>query len=178
MHDFQDSLAFSERHEDADWWERVYREAFPAFATMFSVRYDERYKWAQLAGIDRVVCLANGRSFYVDEKVRSVRYDDILLEQYSDLEQHNPGWMQKELASDYIAYAFTTDGTCYLLPFQGLRRAWLQNGSEWIRMAKANCRGFRVVDAKNRTYTTRSIAVPIPVLMDALLGAMEITVTR
>jgi hypothetical protein len=46
-----------------------------------SVRSDG---WAQRGGIDRVIALACGRVFTVDEKVRTTDWNDILLEQWSD----------------------------------------------------------------------------------------------
>jgi hypothetical protein len=76
--------------------------------------------------------------------------------------------MQKELSCDFIAYAFVQSETCYLLPFQTLRRAWLQHGEDWVRK-------YRRVEAQNVGYTTVSVAVPIPVLLDAIRDAMVIS---
>ena len=53
---------------------------------------------------------------YRDEKVRAEDWPDILLEQWSDEDRRAPGWVQKPLACDYIAYSFAPSGVCYLLP--------------------------------------------------------------
>src|SRR5688572_29161879 len=102
VHDFGASLAQSNRHTDAPWWRDVYRTAFPSLRSMVSVKEDG---WAQRGGIDRVLTLSSGRTIYVDEKVREKDYGDIILEQWSDVERRKPGWIQKPLACEYIAYA-------------------------------------------------------------------------
>ena len=163
---FAESLAASKAQEDAEWWEVVYRKAFPSMDSMMSVRNDG---WAQRGGIDRVVLLKSGKSITIDEKVRYQSYPDILLEQWSSFERKTPGWMQKDLACDFIAYAFVPTAKCYLIPFLQLRRAWLENGKDWIIKAQGEIDGYRRVEAKNVGYTTVSIAVPI----SSILGALQ-----
>jgi len=169
VHDFDESLALSHEQEDALWWPAVYGKAFPGYLSAASVRQDG---WAQRGGIDRVVTLKSGKTVTIDEKVRAASYGDILLETWSDLVRKKPGWMQKDLACDFIAYAFVPDQRCYLLPFIGLRCAWLENGRDWMKSAANKTGGYRFVDALNPNYTTRSVAVPIPDLLSALSQAM------
>lgn len=171
-HDFRSSLAKSHAQADAPWWEPVYRSAFPGFVSMQSVRADG---WAQRGGIDRLVHLRDGTSLKVDEKVRDKDWPDVLLEVWSDHDRQIPGWMEKDLTCDFIAYAFVPSRTCYLLPYQTLRRAWDENKVEWGHHAIREQNGFRVVDANNGTYVTRSYAVPLSYLWSALADAMRIT---
>lgn len=163
IHSFAKSLARSQAYADAPWWEETYRRAFPGFAGMVSVRADG---WAQRGGIDRVITLRSGRTVSVDEKVREASWGDILLERWSDEARRVPGWVQKDLACDFIAYAFAPDRTCFLLPFLPLRRAWIENGRGW-------CRRHQTVRANNGTYVTASVAVPIGELQAALTAAMR-----
>lgn len=169
IHAFDESLALSHAQEDAPWWGEVYAKAFPGYLSAVSIRQDG---WAQRGGIDRVITLKSGKTLTIDEKVRAKSYGDIALEQWSDLERQKPGWMQKDLACDFIAYAFIPDSRCYLLPFPTLRRAWLENGKQWLAWAKAGEGGYRIIDAKNPSYITRSVAVPIPDLLSAVSQAM------
>ncbi len=164
VHDFEESLAQSHAQADAPWWQEVYRQAFPGLATMVCVRNDG---WAQRGGIDRVLTMHSGKTIWVDEKVREKNWPDILLEYLSDEERGSLGWVAKELACDFIAYAFIPSQTCYLLPFQTLRRAWRGNGRGWI--AK-----YKRIPAQNKGYVTVSVAVPISVLMAALGDAMKV----
>src|SRR5690606_6534418 len=120
VHSFRESLERSNGYVDAPWWGEVYARAFPGFTSMMSVREDG---WAQRGGIDRVITLKSGKTLTVDEKVREKSWGDILLERWSDERRGTPGWIQKDLACDYIAYAFAPDRRCYLLPFMQLRRA-------------------------------------------------------
>lgn len=175
QHEFAASLKKSHEQESAEWWPRVYRSAFPTLATMTSVRQDG---WAQRGGIDRVLTLASGKTLSVDEKVRYKDYDDVLLEYWSvwrDGRGVDPGWIAKDLACDYIAYAWVPTERCLLLPFQELRRAWKKNRLEWVGLGEKGARGFFIADADNKTYKTRSVCVPCGVLMDAIRDAMLIS---
>lgn len=171
VHNFSDSLAKSQAQAEALWWEDVYRRAFADFDTMTCVRNDG---WAQRGGIDRVVNLTSGKTINIDEKVRDGDWPDILLERWSNRVAKTPGWVQKALATDFIAYAFVPTQRCYLLPFLTLRKAWQRNGRDWIAKAEAKQDGFSVVLANNGTYTTESVAVPIGELLSALSDAMVI----
>ena len=170
IHNFRESLAKSKAYMDAPWWKDVYEQAFPDLASMEYVTDKELQK----RGGDRLLRLHSGAEVLVDEKVRSTAYPDILLELWSDKARQTPGWAQKSLWSDYIAYAFVPTKTCYLLPFQTLRRALRLNQGKWT-----NQYGFR--DAHNRgsygKYVTRSVPVPLNVLFRALRDGMKITWT-
>lgn len=172
LHDFQQSLELSHEYEDAPWWVQVYSKAFPGFNSMMSVRKDG---WAQRGGIDRVVQLSSGKSVTIDEKVRSKDWDDIALERWSDRDKRTPGWVQKDLACDFIAYAFVPTQRCFLLPFLTLRKAWQLEGRRWCEMAAEEVGGFKVIEAKNKGYVTESIAVPTDILMASIRQAMVVS---
>ncbi len=165
VHNFKESLALSASYADADWWMKIYREAFPDLQAAVCVRADG---WAQRGGIDRVLTLSSGKTLQVDEKVREKDWPDILLEYWSSVEHEKPGWVAKNLSCDFIAYAFVPSRTCYLIPFQTLRRSWRKNRKDWVKR-------YQKVDAPNQGYTTRSVAVPIGVLMKSLSDAMIIS---
>ena len=164
VHRFRDSLAMSERHADADWWLAAYRRMFPRLASAVCVREDG---WAQRGGIDRLLTLSCGRTYAVDEKVRTEDWPDILLEQWSDEARRSPGWVQKPLACDFIAYGFAPSGVCYLLPVAPLQRAWRQHGRQWIKR-------YGQRRAQNPGYVSVSVPVPRAVLMRAIVEAMVV----
>lgn len=168
-HHFSESLARSAKQADAPWWEPVYRKAFPDFSGMVCVRTDG---WAQRAGIDRVITLSSGKTVTVDEKVRDQDWPDILWEYLSDVDRKTDGWAAKALACDFIAYAFVPSQKCYVFPTLQMRRAWLDNGVEWVSRAHKKQAGYRIVDACNVGYTTRSVAVPISESFRAVRHAM------
>lgn len=163
-HDFQECLERSQQYADAPWWEEVYRKAFVGFLAMHCIRKDG---WAQRGGIDRIILLKGGKQITIDEKVREKDYGDILLERWSDKEKRKPGWVQKDLACDYIAYAVAPSRKCYLLPVLQLQRSWADHGHKWI--AK-----YGTKDALNRHYTTANVPVPVDVLFAAIQDAMMI----
>lgn len=166
VHTFADSLALSDGYRDAPWWRTVYERAFGPLAGMAVV--DDGGRWGQQSGIDRIVTLPSSRVVTVDEKVRTRAWPDFCLERWSDKGRKIPGWIQKPLACDYIAYAFVETQVCYLLPTLDLQRAWRLYGPEWIDAAEAQTAGFRLVHAENRRYVTECVAVPIDVVLSAI----------
>lgn len=183
VHDFNRSLAFSHDQADAPWWDTVYRRAFPDLATVVDLRHDG---WHQRAGRDRAVMLSSGQTIYVDEKVRSETYEDILIEVWSVYPKNGvvpyrtvagavPGWARKPMGCDWLAYAFVPARTCYLFPFLGVRAALEKHSAIWIQKATDREIGFRWVVADNKRYNTISIAVPIWILTEAINQAMTIT---
>lgn len=162
VHNFRESLERSHAHSDATWWLEIYRQAFPGLASAVNVRQDG---WAQRGGIDRILTLSTGRVIYVDEKVREKDYGDILLERWSDEAAKSPGWVQKPLACEFIAYAIAPSSTCYLLPVLTLQRAWRLHGLDWIN-------AYPEKRANNGRYVTISHAIPVSVLMGALADAI------
>ncbi|MBN3536381.1 hypothetical protein JYA61_06330 [Sphingomonas pseudosanguinis] len=108
-----------------------------------------------------------GRTYTVDEKVRMHEWPDVLLERWSDEARRVPGWIQKPLAADFVAYAYAPAGTCLLLPVVPLQRAWRQHGRKWI-----NLYGTR--SAQNPGYVSVGVPVPRHVLMQAIVEAMVV----
>lgn len=162
LHNFYEDVEWSERQSDDPFWEVVYRQAFPDFASMTSLKGKNT---GQLAGIDRVIQLTNGKTLNIDEKTRKKSWTDVLLEKWSSIEHKRPGWIEKDLACDYIAYAFLPGQVCYMLPFIQLRRAWIKHGVKWER-------DYGTIKARNEGYTTVSVPVPIGVLLQAMTDAL------
>jgi len=164
-HDFYRSLAESHAQADAPFWGDVYRRAFPEIRSMVCVRDDG---WAQRGGIDRMITLSCGRTIPIDEKVRKEDWPDILLERWSDEGRRVPGWIQKPLACEFIAYALIPSRRCFLLPTLSLQAAWRRYGRRW-------CETYPPIRAQNRGYVTLSVAVPPDVLLPAMNDAMCVT---
>jgi hypothetical protein len=99
--------------------------------------------------------------------VREKDWPDVLLERWSDEAKKIPGWVQKPLACEFIAYAFVPSRVCYLFPTLTLQVAWRKRGREWIGR-------FPEIRAQNARYVTVSVAVPIEELLSALTSAMRL----
>ena len=164
-HDFKERLDWSVRASHDTFWVAMYRKAFPDMLYCDLITDKDKQK----AGIDRKIVLDSGLVLLVDEKKRSEVWPDILLEYESS--PGRPGWIEKNLAIDYIAYAFMPTKKCFLYPWQMLRRAWLHYGDRW----KAQ---YKHVPGKNPGYTTMSVAVPIGVLAGAVRNAAIIDVAQ
>ena len=161
LHNFRERLEWSECQKDEPFWDVVYRKAFPNLVNHMPTPGDVA---SQRMGIDRIVFLANGRSIMIDEKKRGKEYNDILLE-YVSVDTTGAtgaaGWIEKDLAIDFLAYAFVPSGRCYLFPWPMLRQAWETNKARW----KA---AYRPVIARNRDYSTYSLPIPIPELQRSI----------
>lgn len=169
IRDFWQDNAYSLRSSEEDFWQAVYEKAFPNL--IYTELCDDIEKQKQ--GIDRVLYLGNGNVLWVDEKKRERVYPDILLEHTSNVERGTPGWIEKDLSMDYMAYAFMPSRTCYLFPWPLLRRAWEIRKKNWLML-------FPKVNARTRVggafYTTQSVAIPIDLLRTAVSEAAIIKV--
>lgn len=168
IHDFNERLAWSERGGEEPFWDAVYRKAFPHLLNHMRCTGESQ---AQRMGIDRLILLSNGKTLYIDEKKRERVYNDILLEYLSVDRTGAPGWMEKDLSIDYLAYAFMPTKVCYLFPWDMLRRAWRAYGETWKATYIPHVKGA------NNGYTTWSVAVPIKVVQRAVRSAWIIDVS-
>lgn len=75
--------------------------------------------------------------------------------------------VEKDLACDFIAYAWLPTRRCVLLPFLPLRAAWREHFFDWIT-------SYKEIRGGNRGYTTISVGVPTDVLLSAMNDAMSI----
>lgn len=164
VNDFTKDLGFSLDASDEPFWDAVYRKAFPSM--LFHAPTVGKSQ-AQYLGIDRVITLSSGKTLYIDEKKRRGVYPDILLEYVSVDRTGAPGWIEKDLQIDYLAYAFMPTQRVYLFPWEMLRRAWRQWGETWRKE-------FPSVSAQNNGYKTYSVAVPIGKLRQAVSTACVI----
>lgn len=167
-HDFQAKLLYSQTASDELFWDAVYRKAFPDLVNHMVCAGDTI---SQRMGIDRVIHLSNGRNLRIDEKKRDKVYPDILLEIVSNDRTGAPGWIEKSLYIDYLAYAFMPTRKVYLFDWLMLRRAWGFYGEQWKKQ-------YRRLTAQNPNYKTISIAVPIGVLQKAVQTAAVIDVSQ
>lgn len=163
-HDFDKCLEQSHAAHDLPIWEQMYRQAFPDMLAMHDHR-DDGY-W-QHAGIDRSIILRSSKQILIDEKVRGRNrktkqiYKDIAIEYVSNNKLNTPGWAEKPLAADYIAYAIAPLGKGYLLPVPHLQAAWRKHKEEWLRT-----RGSK--SAANAGYETLFCPVPVDVLFKSM----------
>jgi hypothetical protein len=160
-HDFKERLAFSEQAGHEPFWDAVYRKAFPNMVNHMPCPGDHE---SQRQGIDRLILLNNGATLKIDEKKREKDRPDILLEYLSNDVTNAPGWIEKNLAIDYIAYAFMPSKRVYMLPWHFLKAAWQKNKAEWLKQ-------YKIPPAQNNGYRTHCVAVPINVLYNAVYKA-------
>jgi len=169
--DFHADNRYSLAASEEVFWMAVYRKAFSNLLRCELCTDLTK----QRQGIDRVLYLSNGRTLYIDEKKRAREYSDILLEYTSAKERNTPGWIEKDLAIDYLAYGFMQSQRCYLFPWAMLRRAWTQYGDTWKAKYKEVVARTQV---SNFTYQTLSVPVPIDVLRRAVSTAAVIDVSK
>ena len=158
INDFYEKLKFANDHRLDTFWETVYRKLFVNYSNSMPSLENSQ---SQRFGIDKIIHLTNGKTIYIDEKIRSKVYDDILLEYISNDKTNSPGWIEKELLIDYLAYAFLPSKTVYVFDWSLLRRTWLYYKNDWLSK-------YQIVKAQNNYYVTYSVAVPIKILRVAV----------
>lgn len=169
--------ATSNKHDTHDWWPTLYQRAFPRYTTHDLVSDVTLQK----AGIDHRLHLSGGGELLVDCKCRcqsKTWHDDLLVEVWSDRERSVAGWARKPLRCHYVAYAWPQFQVGFVIPFHLLQRAYERNKDAWKEATEQQGSGFRVVDADNGSYTTRSVAVPLERLMADVAEAMTVYFTE
>jgi hypothetical protein len=164
VHDFKEQLLYSEVSSDEIFWDAIYRKAFPGMVNQMLCSGNTH---SRRMGIDRLIMLASGKVLAIDEKKRKEEYNDILLEYVSVDTTNTPGWIEKDLAIDYLAYAFMKSQRVYLFDWLMLRRAWGHFKSEWMNR-------YPKITAQNNGYKTLSVAIPIGILRNSVSQAMVI----
>lgn len=152
MNVFSECYDIAESGKLEPFWDEVYKKAFKNMTN--HMRGKKEYCASQINGVDRIIYLENGKTITIDEKVRTKLYSDILLEYISNDKHNTPGWMEKDLSIDYLAYAFLPNSTVYLFDWRMLKRAWDQWKDEWKKI-------YKIARAENLGYTTISVCVPI-----------------
>jgi len=159
--DFATDLQFSLDSRDDKSLNELYHKAFPHLKKIIIVDDLKMQK----RGIDKILIMASGKEILVDEKKRRKDYGDILLEEYSNFEKKEWGWLNRSKYTDYIVYVIVPSKKVYFLPFLLLQKAWLKNYPDWL---KAYGQEF----AKNQFYTTSNIPIPTTVLLESIKTEM------
>jgi len=162
MNDFNECLVLSENKEVEDLFIKAYHKAFYNITNIMYGRKD--YCRTQKSGIDRIIYLENFKVITIDEKVRKKNYDDFALEFISNDKKNTPGWIEKDLSIDYIAYGFLESKTVYLLEWQLLKRSWNNFKDIWKEK-------YFIAKAENKGYTTYSVCVPIKEVLNIVKNA-------
>ena len=166
IHGFYTELNYSSLPEDEDFWKAAYKKQWPYMQGLKS--FTENMK-AQRLGVDRVIYLPFGGKLRFDEKKRRRDWGDVLLEYISNDRTGSPGWIEKPLIIDFIAYAFMEIRKVYFISFPDLQSAWNKNKKEW-KLA------YGTKPAKNAGYNTLNCPVPKEVLRKAVRRFYEVKV--
>jgi len=162
MNDFNKCYNIAESGKLEPFWNEIYHRAFPNITNL--MRGKKGKCNSQDKGVDRIIELENGRTIKIEEKVRTESYNDIALEYISNDTINSPGWMEKELAVDYLAYAFLPTNIVYLFDWRMLKKAWNTNKTKWLN-------NYFIAKAPNENYTTYSVCVPIDELLESCKNA-------
>lgn len=168
MNYFKPDLEYSQEASLEPFWGAIYQKAFPEMEWHRPCKENGN---GQQQGIDRVIYLKTGKMLLIDEKKRRKVYPDFALEvkSISDNGKETPGWMEKDLLIDFIAYAFMPIKTAYLFPWPLLKRSWLVYKNTWINE-------YKLLPAENEGYKTYFVPVPINILLATLKNSMIIKI--
>lgn len=158
FHSFDQQNTWSQSDAVNQWWDAIYRRQFP---TLSGIVRNKTLGAAQTLGIDTVIVLPNGKTIAIEEKMRRKMGNDILLEHTRNDKLGKPGWIEQDLAVDFLAYGFWENNLAYFLSWPLLKQAWMQNGTIWKSR-------FGVVTARNKNYNTLCTPVPVRTLYFAI----------
>jgi hypothetical protein len=168
VRNFSNDLRMSESPEVQEFWLRHYRRQWP---DMVNVLRNSADNVAQRRGVDAVVFDGIDKEWRVDEKGDYHEPNNFFIEYSSADTTRAPGWINKSLACDFIAYGFIKHDICFFLPWVPLRLAWMQSGAAWMER-------YKKPPIENHGYNTHGLAVPINVVLNAVVRAMRSQVVR
>jgi len=175
---FAVELARSHRRADYDIW--AIQQLLPhCESARQSTKEDD------LAGIDYLAKLRNGRDVPVDAKYRkrgASKYwkysePELALERYSVVPDSTKGHGEGKIGwtldpaklTEYVLFTFHPDDTprAFLMPFQSLRAAFLANGEQWLdRYGKKG--SYFYESSNNGQWESAALFVPASVVIDAM----------
>lgn len=163
MNNFITQLQDSKDTEISNIWNQKYR-LFPGLKEILLTDLE-----TDKLGGDKILVFEN-RNLYVDEKLRTTSYNDILLEIISNNRTGKAGWaVDLNKITDILGYAVPNLNIVYFYKFKKLRTKLLQNLVIW----KEHDDCTFPIKALNRSYTTISIGVPPEFINDCLLITMK-----
>lgn len=165
MNIFSECLEISQNGRAESFWIEVYKKTFPNMTNCMQGK--KEYSKSQEYGVDRIIYLENGKCLTIDEKCRTKNYPDIALEYISNDKKNTPGWMEKDLSIDYLAYAFLPIKRAYIFDWRMLKRVWNKFKIEWLNK-------YFIAKAENEYYYTLSVCVPIDELKKQCSNAIII----
>jgi hypothetical protein len=159
INNFNIDLEYSIDKREDEIFTRFYNKAFPNIQKIEFIEDLQKQK----QGIDKIIYFKSGKTISIDEKKRRKWYGDILLELWSVYEHKKRGWLFT-CQCDYIVYAVMPEQKVFLLPSLLLKKAWNTNKDKWLK--------YKEINAQNKGYVTKSIAVPVNELLEAIKNEM------
>jgi len=167
MNDFNECYNIAEDGKCEPFWDLVYKTAFPNMTNHMRGKNEKCN--SQNNGVDRIIYLENNKVITIEEKVRTGVFEDIALEYISNDTKDSPGWIEKDLSVDYLAYAFLPTKTAYLFDWRMLKKTWNIYSKEWKNK-------YFIAKAENYGYNTLSVCVPINILLESCKNASIIRI--
>jgi hypothetical protein len=121
----------------------------------------------QLKGIDLIGYTDIG-TIKLENKIRHVLYDDLLIETLSKEEQLTPGWIEYSKA-DFLVYVFKENGTIeqgHIFDLKKLQTWWKKQDKNEYEIKYAYNQGYRT---KNRSVPLKDIPEEIIIYSDILI---------
>lgn len=156
---FHDDLRYS--HQD-EMFTKFYKTMWPGLLEKIEDVEDLK---RQKQGIDKVLFFKTGHTVNIDEKKRRKKWNDFLIEIWSDYDNRKPGWIH-HTHTDYVAYGFEETNEIYLIPFLQLQ--------VWFRKNEKSLERFKFIPAHNKNYTSMNIAVPWSILFAEMFSETKV----
>lgn len=165
MYGFYRDLGFSKKFGGSKFWDDIYKDAFPFYASYTTVPSTDPL---QALGVDKIITTGSGKQIFIEDKAdRHPVSRNVWLEYVSSYEKKTPGWIVKDAYADYLIYSYAHQGFCLIMPWQPLQRLWFQNEAQWRKQY------FRPVmddTGPEPIPLTLGCAIPMEVLQRSNIG--------
>ena len=165
MNNFKMDLEYSLEISRNESFDKFYHDIWKDQISTIEYMNFETHKEEQLKGIDKRIILKNGKFVTVDEKCRRKDYGDFFIELISNTKSKKLGWLYYSTC-DYIMYFIEPTRKAYLLPFELLKMAWIENKMIWQK-------NYKLKECINGSYSSKGICIPTKILLPAIAKQME-----
>lgn len=131
-------------------------------------------KQLQFNGVDKIIRTTDGKIIKLEEKIRRITRNDILVELIADTRYYlkkprGLGWGLKPYTTNLLMYYFEDTDTGWIFSWEKFQKALLKNMPVWYDYAKNNQYGFSFKYAYNYNYKSMNIVIPNNAILNAYI---------
>lgn len=164
VNDYSKDMSYADSQEILEKTNRFLRSKLMIFFKIKNI-VPVKDRTLQYSGVDKILNTMDGKIIRIEEKVRRITRNDILVELIADnnfylKKPRGLGWGLKDYSTDLLLYYFEDSNTGWIFSWNKFQKTLLKNLPIWYNFAKNNQYGFSIKKAQNKGYYSINIVIP------------------